>query len=123
MHTSSGFKRPVGDSDDDSQNHRRTRARSGTPSQSSTPGLVTLPPLPADVWKNEVLGLLFFEWNKEKDQRLITWLERHSTEEMTTSIMAVEGEALNSDKKAAITTVLRATKANPQIFGDISSAA
>ena len=123
MHTGSGFKRPVGDSDDDSQNHRRTRARSGTPSQSSTPSWVTLPPLPADVWKNEVLELLFFEWNKEKDQRLITWLERHSTEEMTTSIMPVEGEALNSDKKAAITTVLRATKANPQIFSDISSAA
>ena len=77
--------------------------------QSSTPSWVTLPPLPADVWKNEFLELLFFEWNKEKDHRLITWLERHSTEEMTTSIMAVEGEALNSDKKAAITTVLRVT--------------
>ena len=121
MHTSSGIKRPVGDSDEGSQNHRRTRARSGTPSQRSTPNWVTLPPLPADVRKNEVL--LFFEWNKDKDQRLITWLERHSTEEMTLSIVAVEGEALTTDKKAAITTVLRATKANPQIFGDISSAA
>ena len=123
MHTSSGIKRPVGDSDEGSQNHRRTRARSGTPSQSSTPNWVTLPPLPADVWKKEVLELLFFEWNKDKDQRLITWLERHSTEEMTLSIVAVEGEALTTDKKAAITTVLRATKASPQIFSDISSAA
>ena len=123
MHMSSGMKRPVGDSDEGSQNHRRTRARSGTPCQSSTPNWVTLPPLPADVWKNEVVELLFFEWNKDKDQRLITWLERHSTEEMTLSIVAVEGEALTTYKKAAITTVLRATKANPQIFSDIWSAA
>ena len=123
MHSSSGIKRAVGDGDEGSQSHRRTRARLGIPSQSSTPNWVTLPSLPANVWKNEVLELLFFEWNRDKDQRLITWLERHSTEEMTLSIVAVAGEALTTDKKAAITTVLRATKANPQIFGDISSAA
>ena len=123
MHTSSGIKRPVGDSDEGSQNHRRMRAPSGTPSQSSNPNWVTLPPLPADVWKNEVPELLFFEWNRDKDQRLITWLERHSIEEMTLSIVAVEGEALTTDKKAAITIVLKVTKANPQIFSDISSAA
>ena len=72
---------------------------------------------------DEVLELLFFKWNKDKDQCLITWLERHSIEEMTLSIVAVEGETLTAEKRAAISTVLRATKANPQIFSDISSAA
>ena len=123
MHTSFGLKCSVGKSEDSSQSLRKKRARSGTPSQNNAPTWVTLPPLPADVWKNAVLELLFFEWNNDKVQRLITWLERHEITEMTLSIAAIEGETLTAEKRAAISTVLRATKANPQIFSDISSAA
>ena len=85
-----GIKREAAEREDSQdESHRRTRARSADPKQPPQ-AWDAIPPLHTDIWKQEILDLLFFEWNADKDHRLLTWVNKHSSPEMVATVEATE---------------------------------
>ena len=86
---------------------------------SQQPPPVDLPPLASDVWKTQILDLLFFEWLVQKDKRLIDWVGKHSTKEMLGTVTNLGMGSLTAEKKSAISTILRGCKIDPNIFSEL----
>ena len=98
-----------------------TSPQPGQPGQapSQQPSLVDLPPLASDVWKSEILDLLFFEWSVQKDKRLIDSVGKHSTKEMLGTVTNLGMGTLTPEKKSAISTNLRGCKIDPNVFSEL----
>ena len=78
------------------------------------------PPPPHPIWKQSWLR---FSTRCTGHWVTQTWVKKHGSPEMIATVEATEEGGLTIDKRATITSVLRATKMNPRVFSDVAPAA